>query len=120
MSRGVRKEGLSRRHRFVGRGSFVGVLRGARKIRGEFAVLHVSRGEKGSARFGITVSKRLSPRAVDRNRLKRIARELFRKHGAKTAECDLVLSPRRPFARDMEEAWRQEIEALLGHLNPGP
>jgi len=56
----------------------------------------------GSARLGLAISKRAAKRAVDRNRLKRIAREVFRKQldlppldfvvmaGAKAKDADLA------------------------------
>ncbi|MEJ2534244.1 MAG: ribonuclease P protein component [Gammaproteobacteria bacterium] len=50
----------------------------------------------GQSRLGLAVSRRVSPRAVDRNRLKRIARESFRHHRGMLAQgggMDIVVLP---------------------------
>ena len=113
MNRGARKEGLSRRHRFVGRGSFVGALRSPRKLRGPAIILHVAAGKPGVSRLGLALPKRITRRSVDRNRMKRLAREAFRRHVVKTAGLDLVLAPRQAYSREGEEAWLAEVQELL-------
>jgi len=114
MTRGARKEGLSRRHRFVGRGSFTAALRSPRKLRGPALLLHVADGRPGVSRFGVAITKRLTRSSVDRNRMKRLVREVFRRHGVKAAGLDLVLSPRQPFTGGNEAAWISELRDLLG------
>ena len=50
----------------------------------------------GRCRLGLAVSRRVSPRAVDRNRLKRIVRESFRHHRGMLAQgggMDIVVLP---------------------------
>jgi ribonuclease P protein component len=113
MTRGARKEGLSRRHRFAGRGSFTAALRSPRKLRGPALLLHVAAGRPGESRLGVAITKRLTRSSVDRNRMKRIVREVFRRHGVKTAGLDLVLSPRQPFTSAVESAWIAELQDLL-------
>jgi ribonuclease P protein component len=92
MSRGVRREGLSRRHRFRGRDCFRPVLRGSRKLSGNLAILHLARGATPHSRFGISISRRAAKSAVDRNRVKRKAREVFRHHELKRAPVDVVVT----------------------------
>jgi ribonuclease P protein component len=113
MSRGARKEGLSRRHRYSGRGAFSAALRNPRKFRGTTTLLHVAPGRPGLSRIGVAVAKRLAPSAIDRNRLKRLVRETFRKHGAKMAGLDIVIAPRERYLRARERAWIAEIRELL-------
>ena len=116
MTRGARKEGLSRRHRFAGRGSFAPALRSSRKVRSQALLLHVATGRPGVSRLGLVVPKRLARQSVDRNRLKRLAREAFRRHAAKTAGLDLVLAVREPVAADGEGAWLAQWQDLLGRV----
>jgi len=113
MTRGARKEGLSRRYRFVGRGSFVAALRSPRKLRGASTMLHLLAGRTGPSRFGIALPKRIARRAVDRNRVKRVAREAFRRHVIKEAGVDLVFAPRQPLSRDDETRWIAELRGFL-------
>ena len=119
MSRGARKEGLSRRHRFCGRGSFAVALRGPRKLRSSKAVLHVVAGKPGHSRFGLALPRRIAPRSVDRSRIKRLAREIFRRHAVKCSGFDLVFSPRVPFIRADEEEWKRDVAALLARALEG-
>ena len=113
MTRGARKEGLSRRHRFVGRGGFAPALQGPRKLRGEKSLVHVAEGRPGVSRLGLALPKRLAPRAVDRNRAKRIARELFRRHAVKAAGLDVVVAPRVRLEGEAFPAWSEDLRRLL-------
>ena len=97
MPRGARVEGFSRRHRFTTQGAFGAILRDSRKIRSPHAVLHVSPGTPGTSRLGIALTRRLFPSAVERNRLKRALREIFRRHPLKASGVDVVISFRQAF-----------------------
>lgn len=55
-----------------------------------FTVLASYNGTEKS-RLGLAISKKSTPKAVDRNRLKRIARESFRQHNVKSAPLDFVV-----------------------------
>ena len=92
MPRGARREGLSRRHRFKGQDAFRPLLRGGRKFTGTYSALHVAPSTGSAARFGISVGKRSAKSAVQRNLIKRRARELFRRHALKHANVDLVVT----------------------------
>lgn len=48
------------------------------------------------ARLGMAVAKKCAKRAVDRNRLKRLARESFRQHKQSLSGFDIVLLARNP------------------------
>ena len=117
MSRGVRREGLSRRHRFRGRDSFRPLLRSPRKFTGTYAVLHVSPAVTPASRFGISVGRRAAKRSVDRSYIKRRARETFRRHAAKHTPADFVvtLTSRFEFART--DALVEELGQLLDRVH---
>lgn len=61
--------------------------------------LYFARNGKNNARLGIVASKRTLPRAVDRNRVKRVIRETYRKHNIKLCKLDLVVMVRRDYSR---------------------
>lgn len=87
-------------HRLLKRGQFTRVRRCGRVAKGTFFVVCWADGETKHRRFGVTVSKRVSRRAVDRNRIKRLAREAYRTHPQYfPAAADVVLfakAGRRP------------------------
>ena len=113
MPRQARPEGYSRRHRFTEQGGFGPVIRGSRKVRGQFAMLHVGPAPQGISRFGAALTRRMIPRAVDRNRVRRLAREVFRRHPAKAAGLDVVLMMRSRLTPEAEQAFLAELSALL-------
>lgn len=103
----------------MGRGSFAAALRGPRKLRSQAMLLHVIAGSAGVSRLGLIAPKRLARRSVDRNRLKRLAREAFRRHEVKMAGLDLVLAVREPYTRQDEAGWLAQIRDLLGRAVAG-
>ena len=72
-----------------------------------------------ATRLGLAVSRKVSPRAVDRNRIKRIARDAFRRerHALPGGDCVLVARPEAARATaaelraDLERLW-QRVRAL--------
>jgi ribonuclease P protein component len=117
MPRSARIEGYSRRHRFSARGSFGAVLRGSRKLRGRLAVIHVAPGREGESRLGLALTRRLVPLSVDRNRLKRLVRETFRRHIVKCAGFDCVVTLRGRFDSSQAAPMVEEISSLLDQLS---
>jgi ribonuclease P protein component len=97
MPRSARTEGYSRRHRFTVQGSFGTVLRGSRKLRGRYSIVHAAPGLDEVSRLGIALTRRLVPSSVDRNRVKRLVREAFRRHVLKRAGLDCVVTLRERF-----------------------
>ena len=112
MSRDARPEGLSRRHRFSTRSAFGPVLRGSRKLRGRLAVLHIVPGTVSISRLGIALTRRLVPAAHDRNSVKRLARDVFRRHPLKRCGVDCVVALRERF----DSAHLAELRGELARL----
>jgi ribonuclease P protein component len=68
--------------------------------------------EAGSgARLGLTVPRAIGG-AVDRNRIKRRLREIFRLRRASFGDCDIVLNPRKSLLK----ASPADIERALGKV----
>jgi len=55
-------------------------------------VLYTRQNQLPHARLGVVVAKRLAPRAVTRNTIKRVTRELFRVTGLPSVDCVVRLS----------------------------
>ena len=67
-------------------------------------------------RLGIIASSRVAPRAVDRNRFKRMAREQFRRAQRRLGGLDVVVQLRRCPDRDATGAARAELVVGLSAL----
>lgn len=71
--------------------------------------------------LGVAVAKKLAKRAVDRNRLKRMIRELIWTAQANTLKKDVVLKLKKPIGRETrgrlrkkeKETLRSQISELL-------
>ena len=72
------------------------------------------------ARIGIIASKRVAPRAVDRNRAKRLVREAFRQLRHRLGGVDVVVQLRRCPSRGMNTAAGAEIVRLLEEVAARP
>lgn len=67
-------------------------------------------------RIGYVIGAKQMPRAVDRNRLRRVLREAIRNRRAALAGFDIVVRLRRACARSEVEVVASEAVALLDRL----
>jgi len=81
-------------------------------VRGRFFVLHHRPAGIATARLGVVVAKKLVRRAVQRNFIKRMAREAFRHLREKLPPYDMVLR----LNAKIETASRAELRAELQQL----
>ena len=63
--------------------------------------------------LGIAVAKKLAKRAVDRNRLKRMIRELVWAAQTTTLKSDVVVKLKRPIGRETRGRLRKKEKDLL-------
>jgi ribonuclease P protein component len=84
---------FARRYRLTKTDEFSSVFGFRRAIRGKLLMLHYQPRPDGlnDARLGVVVGKKLLKRAVDRNRVKRIVREQFRRERPNLPACDLIV-----------------------------
>ena len=64
-------------------------------------------------RIGFVVGRKVLPRAVDRNRFKRVLREFLRAASADIAAFDVVIRVKRPVSRDAVDVAASEAVALV-------
>lgn len=87
-------------------------------------VLYARANHLAKARLGVVVAKRLAPRAVTRNAVKRAARELFRQSVLPAVDCIVRLSKpvnakRGPaVTRPLKTALRLELTQLMTSAAP--
>ena len=74
--------------------------------------VYVAANNLGHARLGLVVSKKVSKRAVVRNRIKRQVREAFRNKGDQLAALDYVVVAKAPLAALEKKPIRAQIEQL--------
>ena len=72
-----------------------------------------SPGEGSKPDLGIAVAKKLAKRAVDRNRLKRMIRELVRTAQSTTLQEDVVVKLKKPIGRETRGRLRKKEKMLL-------
>jgi len=73
----------------------------------------VAPNDTGAARLGLVVGKRQARRACDRNRVKRIAREVFRQWPGRSLPMDVVVRLAAPVSAAAWPALAGEISRLL-------
>ena len=76
------------------------VLRQGKKLFNPLFLLFILPNNQMQSRLGITVSKKVSKRAVDRNRIKRQVREFFRLNENLSSNCDVVLIANPPASKN--------------------
>jgi ribonuclease P protein component len=117
MPRSPRREGFSRRHRFSAQGSFAAAFRSPRKLRGTNVVVNVAPAPGAGSRLGIALTRRLVPLATQRNRFRRLVRDVFRRHEVKNRGLDCVVALRKPLGALEAEQLRAELRELFDQLN---
>lgn len=118
--------GFRKLHRLQTAGDFSLVFAVRRVLRGEIFDLHFRPKDSGDttrpigARLGLVIAKKLAHRSVQRNLLKRLARETFRLARQSLPSYDLVLRLSKPPGSCLDRAarrtWRADIEHLLNRL----
>lgn len=74
-------------------------------------VLYARRNQLDHARLGVIAAKRFAPRAVTRNTIKRITRELFRQSALPAIDCIVRLS--KPVNSKAEPATTARLKTIL-------
>jgi ribonuclease P protein component len=114
-------EGLTPAERLRKRTEFEQVYKQGLKTSGRFMTLFLLRNGRPLSRLGIAATRKLG-NAVVRNRAKRLAREIYRRHKPQPG-LDLVVIPRREFL-NVElaslEAEYQSIVSRRAARAPGP
>jgi len=95
------------------RADFEAVLRSGSRFATRNFVLRAQVNGYTHARLGIIAGKKAAPRAVDRNRGKRLIREAFRAARSSLGSYDVTIQLRSDLRRELNGAVREELETLL-------
>ncbi len=99
--------------RLTARRQFLEVYKRGRKVRRSSFTVFGMPNDVGRCRIGLTVTRRVGG-AVARNRIKRVLREVFRRHGMKLKQpMDLVVNGQRTL---LSMSARQIERELLGAI----
>ena len=90
---------LTTAHRLLREDGFDRVVQ-AENIADKHFKVFFTRNSRDNARLGIIASKKILPRATDRNRIKRVIREAFRQHSIKAQKLDMVVMVRHACAQE--------------------
>lgn len=106
-----------RAYRLLTQAQYARVFGGARRLGRRNLTVLVRANTVGFARLGLAVSRKSARRAVDRNRIKRIARESFRQAHATLPAVDIVLITRPGSASHPAPELRRTLDGLWVELN---
>ena len=104
--------GLPKQCRLLKPGEFTATMKQGARIRDDLFSVFLAVNQGGQGRIGITVSRRVSLRAVIRNRIKRHVRESFRKNRDTLTGLDMVVIANSKAAT----ASADNIRAALGKI----
>lgn len=109
----TRSESFTRAQRLLAPAQFARVFRTGRRSGNDCFNVIAAPGSGSAARLGLAVSKKVSKSAVQRNRIKRVVRESFRKHSADLPALDIVVMARPGAAGCDNSRLASSIDALL-------
>jgi len=92
---------------------YSGVFKKSQRYSDRYWTVLVRRDEALDARLGLAIAKKRAKRAVDRNRIKRVARESFRHHRHALAGHELVVMNRDAAVSAEKVLLRRSIDSLM-------
>jgi ribonuclease P protein component len=111
-----------RAHRLQRAQEFSVVMKGGCRTRDEYFNVYAAPNRLPHARVGLTVSRRVSTKAVIRNRVKRAIRESFRRHQEALVGLSMVVVVQTPAAtagsERLRESLRQHWERIAKRCKP--
>lgn len=106
----ISPRGLPRHQRLPNAPAFQAVLKHGRRFRDACFAVYAAPAADGIARLGVAVSRRVSRKAVERNRIKRQIRESFRAHKNELGAQDIVVVAQTRAATETNASLRTSLE----------
>jgi ribonuclease P protein component len=104
-----------RTHRLLAGAEYSRVFGGADRSSDRFFTVLAKLNELPTARLGLAVARRVAPRAVDRNRLRRLAREAFRQ--LELAPLDYVVMAKKEAVTAANSEIRSSLDRHFSRLS---
>jgi len=79
-------------------------------------LVHQNRQSETPGRLGLAIAKKRAKRAVDRNRIKRVAREQFRRQRQQLNSLDLVIMNRDAATKASAKQLGDSLQVLIGQI----
>ena len=95
------------------------MFRTGRRVEGVHLQLVVAPAATDRGRIGFVIARKVLPRAVDRNRIRRKLREVVRAHRAALAPYDVIVRVRRAADRGEQDAAAHEALQLIARIAGG-
>ncbi|HET6430907.1 ribonuclease P protein component [Dyella sp.] len=114
----MRAAGLPREARLCRAGDFAALRQASGRFGGRCFSVRYRPNALGHPRLGLAISKRVSKRAVERNRIKRLARESFRRIQHELPAVDMVIMAREQASGLPGSELLAELDALWRKLLP--
>ncbi|MBL0162361.1 MAG: ribonuclease P protein component [Xanthomonadales bacterium] len=107
---------LPRTARLLKAGDFAALRGKSRRISARHFLAEYSPNDQANSRLGQAVSRRVSKRAVDRNRIKRLVRESYRHVRSELACVDILLIARSSAVTTSATELREDLAGLWRKL----
>ena len=95
---------------------FSSVFNFRKRISATTLVIHYRNNPQPHPRRGLVVSKKVAKLSVDRNYMRRVLRELFRRNKVNLGNLDLVIRPQKHFSSKNYNEIAQEFDMLITKL----
>jgi len=101
-------------------GDYSQVFKQNKRYADRYWTILVKQNDSGSSRLGLAIAKKRAKRAVDRNKIKRVAREAFRHQRNSLSGLELVVMNRDAATKASTQDLRESIDRLLSKMTRTP
>ena len=112
----VTESRFPRSARLLTAAEYASVFQKSRRFSDRYWTVLLRSDAQGRARLGLAIAKKRAKRAVDRNRIKRVARESFRSHQQELRGCELVIMNRDDTGKVDAATLRMSLDTLMNRL----
>ena|ERR1700674_2170047 len=113
---GVLGNRFGRAQRLTASKQYAAVFSAKTSMRSERLLVYARANNLAHGRLGLTVGRKLEARAVARNYMKRLLRDIFRRSPQCFEGMDWVVAPRRPFDHESQGSVEAELLVLAETL----